>query len=253
MIELLAEAARIGAELPVDTAREIAESANVPLCLQRVGPANRRELLLSLFRRWHGLPDRSFGIALLTSSLAQHDRRLKESVELVWTGPDSHLIPVRQTEQVVLEMIRSSREDILVVSYAVYRIPKIKDALVDAIQRGVRARIVVDIADPAEITGYNPLLAIGSQLMACAQIFYWPTEQRIPDAEGKRGSLHVKCVVSDTKRMFVSSANLTEQAFRLNMELGILITGTEHARDVGEHFSELIAKGVLKPLWTAYQ
>jgi phosphatidylserine/phosphatidylglycerophosphate/cardiolipin synthase-like enzyme len=70
----------------------------------------------------------------------------------------------------------------------------------------------------------------------------------MPDAEGRRGSLHVKCVVADAERMFVSSANLTEQALRLNMELGILIAGTRHPHDVEDHFAELTGRGVLRQL-----
>jgi phosphatidylserine/phosphatidylglycerophosphate/cardiolipin synthase-like enzyme len=50
--------------------------------------------------------------------------------------------------------------------------------------------------------------------------------------------------------MFVSSANLTEQAFRLNMELGVLIGGTRHPRDVEEHFAELASSGILRRSYT---
>ena len=66
--------------------------------------------------------------------------------------------------------------------------------------------------------------------------------------EGRRGSLHVKCVVADSARMFVSSANLTEQALRLNMELGILLGGTRHPREVDDHFADLAGRGVLRCL-----
>jgi PLD-like domain len=38
-------------------------------------------------------------------------------------------------------------------------------------------------------------------------------------------SLHAKCAVIDSNLLFLSSANLTEFAFNLNMELGVLIKG----------------------------
>ena len=147
-------------------------------------------------------------------------------------GADSRIIPVRQTEQVLLDLIQCARKHLLVVSYAVYRISRIREALLRAADRGVRVRIVLDVADPDEMDGYNPLLPIREPLLSCAEILYWPKEQRPPDAEGRRGTLHVRCVVADSQRISISSANLTEQAFRMNMELGILITGTRFSREV---------------------
>jgi phosphatidylserine/phosphatidylglycerophosphate/cardiolipin synthase-like enzyme len=239
MVDLLAEAARFGAELPVPIAREIACSGNVAACLESLSPAGRREPLLGLYRRWEGMPPGSFGVALLTAALSAEARRRRESIELVWTGPEAGAIPVRQTEQVLLELVRGARHSLLVVSYAVYRVHSIRDALCNAVGRGVRVRIVLDVMDPVEIEGYNPLLSIGEQLLSCAEVLYWPKDRRPPDAQGRRGSLHVKCVAADGTRMFVSSANLTEQALRLNMELGVLIEGTGHPRDVEEHFANL--------------
>jgi phosphatidylserine/phosphatidylglycerophosphate/cardiolipin synthase-like enzyme len=44
---------------------------------------------------------------------------------------------------------------------------------------------------------------------------------------------------------FLSSANLTEYAFSLNMELGLLITGGEQPPRVEDHFDRLIEIGML--------
>jgi phosphatidylserine/phosphatidylglycerophosphate/cardiolipin synthase-like enzyme len=251
MLKLLAEAERLGSELPVTVAREITECDNVQACLQDLSPAGRREALLNLFRRWQGLPAVSFGVALLTAAIGAEERRRRQSIELVWTGPHTNVIPVRQTEQVLLDLIRGAGRSLLVVSYAVYRIHSIREALGDAADRGVKVRIVLDLMEPAKIDGYNPLIAIGQRLLSCTEVLYWPKEQRAPDTEGRRGTLHVKCVVADSERMFVSSANLTEQAMHLNMELGVLIIGTRHPREVEEHFGELAGSGVLMPVGSA--
>lgn len=248
MIELLAEAERLGAELPVSLAREIAESRNVQASLEAISPAGRRESLLGLYRRWREVPEAAFGIALLTAAIGAEERRCRQNIELVWTGPDSKVIPVRQTGQVILDLIRSARRTLLVVSYAVFRIPNIRDALSEAIRGGVHVRIVLNLMDPAANGDYDPLIAIGAGLRTSAEILYWPKEERELDSEGRRGSLHVKCVVADSRRMFVSSANLTEQALRLNMELGILMEGTRHPGDVEDHFAELVRRGVLQRL-----
>jgi phosphatidylserine/phosphatidylglycerophosphate/cardiolipin synthase-like enzyme len=52
-----------------------------------------------------------------------------------------------------------------------------------------------------------------------------PQDKRIQDENGKIGILHVKFAVADGNHLFLSSANFTEYAFSINMELGLLITG----------------------------
>ena len=54
-------------------------------------------------------------------------------------------------------------------------------------------------------------------------------------------------MVADGHWLFLSSANLTEYALSLNMELGVLIRGGPLPRQVEDHFSGLIAAGELAP------
>ena len=74
---------------------------------------------------------------------------------------------------------------------------------------------------------------------------YWPLDNRAKDASGKPGILHVKCAVSDGRTLFLTSANLTEYAFTLNMELGLLVTGGELPRQIDKHFQALCQCGQL--------
>jgi phosphatidylserine/phosphatidylglycerophosphate/cardiolipin synthase-like enzyme len=55
----------------------------------------------------------------------------------------------------------------------------------------------------------------------------------------------VKCAVADGRSLFLSSANLTEYAFTINMELGLLVTGGPLPGQVEEQFDRLIGTGVL--------
>ena len=64
----------------------------------------------------------------------------------------------------------------------------------------------------------------------------------------KAGILHVKCAVADGTWLFLSSANLTEYAFTINMELGTLIRGSRLPVQAESHFDSLIAQGVLLPI-----
>jgi phosphatidylserine/phosphatidylglycerophosphate/cardiolipin synthase-like enzyme len=79
----------------------------------------------------------------------------------------------------------------------------------------------------------------------CSTVYYWPKGQRHRDENGKCGILHVKCAVADGRWLFLSSANLTEYAFTINMELGALVTGGSLPGQVQEHFDRLVATGIL--------
>ena len=76
-------------------------------------------------------------------------------------------------------------------------------------------------------------------------MYYWPREKRGVDPNGKVGILHVKCVVADGRWLFLSSANLTDYAFSINMELGLLQRGGALPGRVERHFDQLIERGVL--------
>lgn len=247
-LDLISEAARLGADLPVSIAQQLCTEGDVLAVLNALSPASRREPLLHLFRQWPGNSAQMFGTALLTAAVAAEQRRRDQQLELVWTGPDSRVIPVRQTAQVLIDLIADAKKSLLVVSYAVFRIPKIREALVRAARCGVRIRIILDLASDSDIQGYNPLRAVGDEVISCSEILYWPEDKRQAYADGKRGLLHVKCLVADSQILFLSSANLTDQALRLNMELGVLIRGTVHPAHVENHFAELLARGILKQL-----
>jgi phosphatidylserine/phosphatidylglycerophosphate/cardiolipin synthase-like enzyme len=173
------------------------------------------------------------------------DRR--QTIELAWTGPRSQAVPHRHTEQAILQVLDSASQRITIVCYAVYRIPHVRDALIRAARRGVRVGIIVETPD--KIQGqreYDTIRALGEDVAACSTLYFWPQDRRERDPNGKVGILHVKCVVADGRWLFLSSANLTEYAFSINMELGVLITGGEHPLLVERQFQQLIDEGLLE-------
>jgi len=185
-------------------------------------------------------------LALLTAGISEKAHREAQSVELVWTGPDIGAVPFRRTEQAILQVLDSASHSITLVSYAVYRIPNIREALVRAARRNVKTTIVVETPD--KIVGqqeYSTVQALGPEVAACSTVYFWPQENRRSHGD-KMGILHVKCVVADSRWLFLSSANLTEYAFSINMELGVLLTGGPLPRQVGENFSRLIGEGILE-------
>lgn len=214
-----------------------------------VGHPGYRAGVGQLVDRWQAeapdQPPASVALALETAAQCRAHARTTEGAELVWTGP-AGAYPMRRTAQALRQVIDEAEHDLLVVSYAVYQVQEIAEALVGAINRGVAVRLVIESprADGGRVT-YDGLAAFGADVAERAQIFRWPVEQRPRDNAGRHGALHVKCAVADGNLLLLSSANLTHYALNLNMEMGVLVRGGVLPRRVAVHFASLIAAGVL--------
>lgn len=220
--------------------------------LKQLPNANFRRLVGGLLEIWcqeavH-LDSAAIAAALSTASYCEGAAQDELSVELVWTGPASEGMPLRRTEQVLLQMIRESQNEFLLISFAVYKIPEITKALITAVERGVKVRIIAETPEASEgKISFSVSAALGREIARKAQLLIWPRHKRLTDSEGRYGSLHVKCAIADRKHLFISSANLTEYALTLNMEMGLLVHSQELATQVLEHIECLIQQGTLIP------
>jgi phosphatidylserine/phosphatidylglycerophosphate/cardiolipin synthase-like enzyme len=208
-----------------------------------------RSLCLGFFQDWRakapGVSSAEVAIALRTAACLQRSREADQAVEIVWTGPRSEEVSFRHTEQAILQVLNCAQSRILLVSYAVYSIPNIQEAVVRAARRGVKITVVVETPDKLDVQNeYSTLQALGDDVARCSTVYFWPKENRKADGSGKFGILHVKCVVGDGRWLFLSSANLTKYAFSLNMELGVLITGGQAPQRIERMFENLISDGV---------
>jgi phosphatidylserine/phosphatidylglycerophosphate/cardiolipin synthase-like enzyme len=218
--------------------------------IEGIAHANYRNLLCNFLDCWKSqaaeVSSEAVATALRTAAHSEKVHQDHQGVELVWTGPDAGVVPFRRTEQALLQVIDGAKERVLVVSYAVYKIPRICDALIRAASRGVRIKIVVETPDRLEGQHtYSTIQALGSQVATKSSVYFWPLENRAKDSNGKAGILHVKCAVSDGRILFLTSANLTEYAFTLNMELGLLVSGGGLPEQIEQHFDRLIQMGML--------
>ena len=225
--------------------------AKAKLAQQVAQPHYRRlasQFIDQLGDRELGVAPGELAVSLLTAACSEQSHRREQAIELVWTGPDVSGAPFRRTEQAILEVLDSARKTVTLISYAVYRIPHISNALVAAAGRGVRIKIVVETPDQREgETEYNTLRALGEPVAACSTVYYWPHDQR-PTSGNHTGILHVKCAIADSRLLFISSANLTEYAFTTNMELGVLVRGGPLPAQVEQHFQMLIRNEALVPI-----
>jgi phosphatidylserine/phosphatidylglycerophosphate/cardiolipin synthase-like enzyme len=251
--QVIIEAAlKLAGKLPGDVIEQAAQiiSAHEPIearsrIADNIPHPHYRSLCLGFFQNWRtkasGISPSEVAIALRTAAYSQRSRGADPSVEIVWTGPRSESVSFRHTEQAILQVLNSAHSRLLLVSYAVYAIPNIQDAVVRAAKRGVKITVVVETPNKLDVENeYSTLRALGDDVARCSAVYFWPKEKRKADASGKLGILHVKCVLGDGRWLFLSSANLTKYALSLNMELGLLLTGGRHPAQVEQHFAQLI-------------
>jgi phosphatidylserine/phosphatidylglycerophosphate/cardiolipin synthase-like enzyme len=254
------EAGRLAKALPLSVVQAVADS--ILTCnpedwawcksqiVGKISQPHYRSLVAGFLDSWQSeaktVGPEVVAAGLLAAGQSEQTHQQQQSVELVWTGPDVGVVPLRRTEQALLQVIDSASRWATVVSYAVYNIPRICEALVRAADRGVLINVVIETPDRLEGQNtYDTLKALGPSVAARCGVFLWPLEKRERDLNGKPGILHVKCAVADGRWLFLSSANLTEYAFTLNMELGLLITGGSLPQQVESHFERMIQTGVL--------
>lgn len=259
--ELIAGAVRLMEHLPPGTVHTLAQAlaevttGDWPRLRQRAyqvvpQPALRAlvgDYLALWSRRAPAVAPAEAALILRTAAVSVRAAREAQSVELVWTGPAVSSVSMRRTDQALLEVISRARQTLLIVSFAVYKIPAIAGALVEAAKRGVRIRICVEAPEPSgQKMAHDTIKALGPEVAQHASIYIWPSDKRPMDGAGHRGVLHAKCAVADDQLLFVSSANLTEHALNLNIELGTLITGGTEPAVVAAQFERMIADGTLK-------
>jgi cardiolipin synthase len=213
-------------------------------------PIGQHAALDALVGAWQqhgpGLSGSTLATALLAMSFCDERVRRELQVEAVWTGPRDGTVGLRRTEQVLLEMIAAARVSIWVIAFAAYRVPLIAAALQAAMARGVRLRLVLE--DPEVSEGkvtFDPLPALVAAGLGSAEVFVWPLDQRPLDGRGRHGTLHAKGVVVDDRMAFVTSANMTEDALNINMELGVALQVPLAARQIGDQLRSLVSRGVL--------
>jgi phosphatidylserine/phosphatidylglycerophosphate/cardiolipin synthase-like enzyme len=218
--------------------------------VESFGNPHYRGVLAAFLDVWQERAPQASGeaiaLALLAAGINERKHRENQSIELVWTGPDVGGIPLRQTEQAILQVINSASRQLTIVSYAIHNIPHIREALIRAAKRGVAIKVIAETPDKLETEkAYSTLKALGPEIADRCCVYLWPLDKRRRDDNGRHGLLHVKCVVADGRSLLLTSANLTDYAFTLNMELGLLITGGDIPARVEGCFDHLIQAGIL--------
>ncbi len=202
------------------------------------------DMAARLVRAWEGedtLTGPALAVALQAASRAVGEERRQESIEVVWTGPRTTAVPLRLTREVLIDVIRASRESLFIVSFAAYKVDVVLRELSSAAERGVVIRLILETLGG---TLYVDSALAFESLRGSASFYVWPDEKRPALGEG-RAQLHAKAAIADDHTAFVTSANLTGHGIAENMELGLLVRGGPIPRRLSDHFHQLIADGTL--------
>ena len=169
--------------------------------------------------------------------------------EMVWTGPTVGSVSMRRTDQALIEVVSAARQSLLVVSFAVYRVASVHEAINAAIDRGVNVCMCIESDDAgASHIRYDARRLLGDALVDRSRIYVWPEESRPTGTAGRTGVMHAKCAVADEAQLFLSSANLTQHAMDLNIELGVLVHGGPLPGRVMAQFEGLIRSRALRKI-----
>ena len=182
-----------------------------------------------------------FRAASATASLAAG----ASSVEWVWTGPATGLVPIRHTAQVLTGLIDEAGERLFLVSFVAYNVHVVIGALQRATERGVRVSLLLE---SSKEQGGNVTVDSPSMLklkLPRARFYEW---DKAASGVPPTASVHAKCAVADGSIAFVTSANLSDAAMERNIELGILLRGGVVPRQLDMHLEALITTRQLTPL-----
>lgn len=167
------------------------------------------------------------------------------SVELVWTGPASGLVPTRHTEQVLTGLIDGARDRIFLVSFVAYNAKNVTDALRRAGERRVTTRILIERSSEHGGTVSFDSFAALRKLLPHTLFYEW---EKHADMPASSASVHAKCAVADGEVAFVTSANLTDAAMERNMELGVLLRRGQMPRLLDQHLMALVTTKHLRTI-----
>lgn len=235
-----------------ELAARIEEHSSVDsLCIQTVSARTSnpalREQLHGMFEHTGDSTEVTPAVlaSLLRTSVASWSNLRQDGrPELVWTGSPISGLPARRTEQALVEVIESAREELWIASFAAFSFNSFFDALSKAAERGVHAHILLEMHNdgPRRVEPNHRFL---DRLRGTenAYRYEWAQERRPRGEGGRTGLMHAKVVLADACMALITSANLTDSAMILNMEVGALIRGGPLPRTLRELFRRLVAQG----------
>ncbi|PZN86027.1 MAG: phospholipase, partial [Candidatus Methylumidiphilus alinenensis] len=202
--------------------------------------------LLQAWRKAKDVTPRDVAFSLRGASANASLRDKKESIELVWTGPSTSLVPVRHTEQVLCEVIDSAKQQLFIVSFVAYQVDSIISALRRATDRKVQIEVLFENSSEHGGRINHDSASALRQLLSKVNIYSWSSGKQ--SSKDYLGAVHAKCALADGELAFITSANLTKAAMEINMEAGVLVKGGDLPSRLQDHMNALISTKIIEKI-----
>jgi len=229
-----------------------------PFLLKEVFDSERASFWESVFK---GFQENSFNTAQAIFALSEIGKQLSvtkdnklASFELVWTGPEAPNSTLRDTAIVAQELFRKAAHEVVIAGFAFYQGKEIFKELGKKMDADPNFKVVffVDVRRDGNTSIENAVLLKFKNDFKKKQ---WPGA-RLPDIYydprtlvlngNVKSSMHAKCIIVDTEKTLVTSANFTQAAHHRNIEAGVVLHSKEYAISLKSQFFNLIEAGVLK-------
>ena len=149
-------------------------------------------------------------------------------------------MPIRQTEQALIQVIQFAKRDLFIVSFVAYAVPTVMEALLDAQERNVVLNFLLEQSqDTGGKVSTDSIANLRAKLPAAHFHIWKQTGSDTPAA------VHAKCAVADGELALITSANLTGKAMNENMELGILLNGGSVPKQLSDHLHALVTEHII--------
>ena len=103
-----------------------------------------------------------------------------------------------------MQLINRASKRLIVVSFAVYKVPNVAAGLVKAATRGVGVDLIVESVDASGgKISFDGWKALGADGVPNIRLWTWAAERRPVTASGDLAALHAKCAVSDGEHLLV--------------------------------------------------
>jgi len=213
-----------------------------PTSLSRLIPA---KLALEITAALNALLKPEGCLELLAQS-REESRPLSAQLEIVTSGTEDSAADTRRTAIVMENLFREAQHSILISGYNIWDGKELLAPLTNRLRQnpGIQIEFYLNISTSPEAFQTNFKRNHWPADLPVPPIYYLPASL-LADRDPNKAVLHSKCLIVDTHKVFLTSANLTEAAQTRNIELGVIFSNSSLASQIEDFFQHLREQRIL--------
>ena len=216
-----------------------------PTSLSRLIPAR---LALEITAALNDLLRPEGCLELLAQSL-EATKPLSAELEIVTSGTEDSAADTRRTAIVMENLFREAQHTILISGYNIWDGKELLAPLTNRLRENpeIEVEFYLNISTSPEAFLCNFKRNHWPADLPVPPIYYHPASL-LPSGDPNKAVLHSKCVIIDSQKVFLTSANLTEAAQSRNIELGVLFCDPSLAHQTECFFKDLREQQIVKAI-----